>query len=185
MSEYVITCPLCGKRYKLTPKDPSTLVNKSFSCPRCRYTTSFLTLIKDLPAAQPVTYSEPPAPHAKPQIPHGMTKVATDARTQDKAYLSVLGSNSKFILNPGFYILGRKSSDSPATLQLAPDISMSRQHARLSVHFVGGKLKAQIVGLKANNPIFINGKMCAAGQPCMLKSGDKLQLGSTRVIFTI
>lgn len=185
MSEYVITCPFCKRQYKLTPKDPSTLVNKTFSCPKCRYTTSFLTLIKDLPAAQPVTYTEAPVPPVKPQVQHGLTQIATNAGSQDKAYLSVLGCNSKFILKQGFYILGRKSSDSPATLQLAPDISMSRQHARLSVQFVGGRLKAQIVGLKANNPIFVNGKMCAAGQPCMLKSGDKLQLGSTRVIFTI
>ena len=75
-------------------------------------------------------------------------------------------------------------SDSTATLQLAPDISMSRQHARLSVQLVAGKLMAQIVSMKANNPVIVNGKVFAAGQSCTLKSGDSLQLGMTKILFT-
>ena len=104
---------------------------------------------------------------------------------KSKAFISVLGSNERFVLNQGIYILGRKSSDSTATLQLAPDISMSRQHARLVVQAVAGKLMAQIMGLKANNPVIINGKMFAAGKPYTLKSGDRLQLGMTNIVFSI
>ena len=64
MSEYIITCPICRKQYKLTPKDPLTLAQKSFTCPNCRYTTPFPTLIKELTAPQPITRSEgvEPAP---------------------------------------------------------------------------------------------------------------------------
>ena len=47
MPVYIITCPICRKQYKLTPKDPSTLAQKTFSCPNCRYTTPFPTLIKE------------------------------------------------------------------------------------------------------------------------------------------
>ena len=185
MPVYIITCPICRKQYKLTPKDPSTLAQKTFSCPNCRYTTPFPTLIKELAVPQPITRSEGVEPAPINQKMHLATKVSHNAGMQSKAYITVIGSNARFVLHQGIYVLGRKSSDSTATLQLAPDISMSRQHARLAVQIVGGRLMAQIVGLKANNPIFINGKIYAVGQPCTLKSGDKLQLGMTRIVFTI
>lgn len=182
MSIYIITCPICKRQYKLTPKDPSVLVQKIFSCPNCRYSTPFTTLIKDLTSGQPITRSEKIDDTA--QI-HSETKVSVNRNMQTQAYISISGSNSRFILTPGQYVLGRKSSDSSATLQLTPDISMSRQHAKLVVQYVGGKLMAQIVGLKANNPIFVNGKMYLAGRPCTLKSGDMLQLGMTRLVFSV
>lgn len=182
MTFYIITCPVCRKQFKLMPKDPMSLAHKSFSCPNCRYTAPFHTLIKDLPCQSNITIStETDVSHYN----NAKTKVSPNLMKQSKAYLSVLGSNARFVLSQGVYVLGRKSSDSSATLQLAPDISMSRQHARLTVQVVGGKLMAQIIGLKANNPIVVNGRMFAAGQPCTLKSGDKLQLGMTKLVFTI
>lgn len=185
MPKYIITCPICRKQYKLTPKDPSTLAKKTFSCPNCCYTTPFPTLIKELAAPQPITRSEREEPTpVNPQM-HLATKVSQNVGMQPKAYITVIGSNARFVLNQGIYVIGRKSSDSTATLQIAPDISMSRQHARLAVQMVGGRLMAQIIGLKANNPIFVNGKVYAAGQPCTLKTGDKLQFGMTRFVFSI
>lgn len=184
MPVYIITCPICRKQYKLTPKDSSTLAQKTFSCPNCRYTTPFPTLIKELATPQPITRSEGIEPSPTNQKMHSATRVSQNIGMQSKAYITVIGSNARFVLDQGIYVLGRKSSDSTATLQLAPDISMSRQHARLAVQMVGGRLMAQIIGLKANNPIFVNGKAYAAGQPCTLKSGDKLQLGMTIIIFS-
>ena len=163
----------------------SSLAQKTFSCPNCRYTTPFPTLIKELATPQPITRSEGVEPAPINKNMHSATKVSQNVGMQSKAYITVIGSNARFVLNQGIYVLGRKSSDSTATLQLAPDISMSRQHARLAVQMVGGKLMAQIIGLKANNPIFVNGKAYAAGQPCTLKSGDKLQLGMTRIVFSV
>lgn len=185
MSVYIISCPICRKQYKLTPKDPSTLAQKTFSCPNCHYSTPFTTLIKDLPSAEPISPSAGLYMQQANQTVHAPTKVSPNMSTQLRAYLTIVGSNSKFVINQGVYVLGRRSSDSKATLQLAPDISMSRQHARLAVQLVGGKLMAQLVGLKADNPVIINGKAYTAGKPCTLKSGDKLQLGQTRMVFTI
>ena len=183
MAPYIITCPICKKQYKLTPKDPSTLAQKTFSCPNCRYTAPFPSLIKNLAKPQPVTRSDSTD---IPQIQtHNLTKVSTNGGIQGKAYLTVVGNNARFVLSPGIYILGRKSSDSTATLQLAPDISMSRQHARLAVQVIGGRIMAQIIGMKANNPVIINGKVYAAGQPCTLKPGDKLRFGMTLAIYSI
>ena len=60
MSEYIVKCPICRKQYKMTPKDPSTLAQKTFSCPNCHYTTPFTSLIKGLAAPQSQTQSEGP-----------------------------------------------------------------------------------------------------------------------------
>lgn len=183
MPVYIITCPICRKQYKLTPNNLSTLAQKTFSCPNCRYTTPFTALVKDIAVPEPITHSD--APPGVNQKLHSATRITSSPVVQSKVYLTVIGNNAKFILNQGIYVLGRKSSDSTATLQLAPDISMSRQHARLAVQIVGGKLMAQIIGLKANNPIIVNGKVYSSGQPCTLKSGDSLQLGMTKIIFSI
>lgn len=185
MPVHIVTCPICRKQYKITPKDPSALAQKTFSCPNCRYAAPFSTLINDMATPQPAAFPGNGRPASMNPNMHSATKVSTNAGMQPKAYLTVMGSSARFVLNPGIYILGRKSSDSTATLQLAPDISMSRQHARLSVQMVGGRLMAQIIGLKSNNPIVVNGKVYVAGQPYTLKAGDKLQLGSTRIIFSI
>ena len=183
MPVYIITCPICRKQYKLTPNNPSILAQKNFSCPNCRYTTPFTALIKDIAVPEPITRSD--ANPVVNQTLHSATRVTSNPVVNSKAFLTVIGSNAKFILNQGIYVLGRKSSDSTATLQLAPDISMSRQHARLAVQIVGGKLMAQIIGLKANNPIMVNGKIYSSGQPCTLKSGDSIQLGMTKILFSI
>ena len=185
MPVYIFTCPICKQQYKLTPNDPTTLAQKNFSCPKCRYTAPFTSVIKDLPIPQPITRSDGPVAASVSQGMHSATKVAPGIGMQSKAYISVIGNNARYVLSQGVYVLGRKSSDSTASLQLAQDISMSRQHARLAVQTVGGKLMAQIVGLKANNPIFVNGKMYAAGQPYTLKSGDRIQLGMTRIVFSL
>lgn len=184
MENFIITCPICKKKYKLTQKDSSSLAHKIFSCPNCSYSAPFSTLISGLPISQPTTQLGNRIP-SEAQASHSATKVSNNIGMQSNAYLTVMDSNAKFLLNPGVYILGRKSSDSSATLQLTPDISMSRQHARLAVQFVGGKLMAQIVGLKASNPIIVNGRVYAAGQPCTLKSGDNLQFGMTKIVISI
>ncbi len=179
MPAYIITCPICRKQYKMVPKDPSTLAQKSFTCPACRYSSPFSTLIKGLPTSgsAAAAVSTPPSPNK--------TKVRGGSGAQSRAYLTVSSTGAKFVLTQGVYILGRRSSDSTATLQLAPDISMSRQHARFALQMVGGKLMAQIIGLKTNNPILINGKVYAQGQPYTLKSGDILQLGNTVVTYSV
>lgn len=182
MPTYTFSCPICHKPYRLTPKNPASLSQKSFTCLSCRYTAPFSTVIKELSATQPATFSESPQ---KPIMQHAATKVSKREDTLSKVYLTVMNTKARFVLNQGIYILGRKSSDSTATLQLAPDISISRQHARLAVQMVGGRTMAQVIGLKSNNPIYVNGKMYMAGQPCTLKSGDKLQLGMTTVLFSV
>lgn len=184
MSEIIITCPICRKRYKLMPKNMASLATKKFSCPNCQFSAPFSSLVSGIPS-QPITHTEDTNKNVAASGNHLPTKVKDSSGVNAQAYLTVVGTNSKFILNQGVYVVGRRSSDSQATLQVAPDISMSRQHAKLAVQVVAGKLMAQIMGLKANNPIFVNGKMYAASRPCTLKSGDIIQMGTTKLVFTI
>lgn len=186
MPVFVVTCPICKKKYKLTVQDTAILAQKNFTCRNCNYSAPFSQLIKGLPQPQPVTRPGVIQPNPQVGSQHFATKVSSNMGAgQARAYLSVVGNASKFVLNPGIYILGRKSSDSNATLQLAPDISMSRQHARLSVQMIGGMIMAQIQSLKASNPVFVNGSICPVEKQIILKSGDRLQLGATLVLFTI
>lgn len=185
MSELVICCPLCKKQYKLIPKDETTIGEKTFTCPNCRYSTQFKNLIKDLWDGERVTrlHNAGSPPTAKKN--HKDTKISGGPGKQTQAFLTVASTNSKFILGPGIYILGRKSSDSTASLQIAPDITISRQHARMAVQVVGGKLMAQIMGLKEYNPVLINSKILPHGKHYTLKPGDVIQLGQTRCLFSI
>lgn len=181
MPEHIITCPVCKKKYKLTPKDDSKLAQEQFVCPNCKFSAPFKTLLDNIPIAQ----SEISSNATESPAVHKATKIAQGAMQKPLAYLSVVGGSAKFALTTGVYILGRRSSDSQANLQLAPDITMSRQHARLALQYVTGKLMAQIVGIKTNNPIAVNGRVLASGKPYTLKSGDVLRLGATQIFYTV
>ena len=185
MPPIIITCPACQKRYKANkiPSSPQT-----FKC-KCGFQAPLASVLQreglSLVTNSEVPNPMPPAlPNTAPQIVK-KTKVKSGASTEVKAYFTVLGNGAKFVLTPGVYIVGRQSSDSMATLQLAPDIAISRQHARLVVRLVGGKIMAQILNLKSDNPIIINGKALTAGQTQTLRSGDRLQFGTTSVVYTV
>lgn len=185
MPVIVLACPICKKKYKITVDNTAILAQKTFLCPACKYSAPFTQLIKGLPQPQPVTNPNKEKNKTLVAGQHPGTLVRPGmGMSQVQAYLTVLGNGSKYVLNPGIYILGRKSSDSMATLQLAPDIAMSRQHARLSVQLVSGKLMAQIQSMKADNPVLVNGKACPAGKACVLMSGDRITLGNTHVLFS-
>ena len=187
MPPYVITCPACKQRYKAN-KIPSTHV--TFECKKCGYKAPLSSVLQVQGTPQLVSNSEvsnqipPPLPKTAPQVVK-KTKVKAEASGEIKAYFTVPVNGTKIVLTPGVYIVGRQSTDSMATLQLAPDIAISRQHARLTVRSVGGKVMAQILNMKSDNPIIINGKALLAGQTQTLRSGDRLQFGTTIVIYTI
>lgn len=176
MKVYTITCPICQKQYKLTVNNPAALTQKPFLCPNCKNESPFAKMINDIPKPQPVT-----RPGDKMSR---KTVVAKNKENRVNGYLTVVGSNNKFVLNQDIYIIGRKSSDSTANLQVAPDITISRKHARLTIQHVGDKVNAVVIGLKHDNPIIVNSKVYEAGVPCTLKTGDKLKLGTTEMVFT-
>lgn len=187
MPTHEITCPACHQRYRAN-KIPSTPV--TFTCKKCGYQAPLASVLRGEGPSQLVTKSETPnsQPSAQPNVGPRVvkkTKLNAGAGNEVKAYLTVLSNGTKFVLSSGVHILGRQSSDTMATLQLAPDIAISRKHARLIVQSVGGKVMAQIVNLKEDNPIIINGKPLSFGQSRTLRPGDILQFGTTNVVYSV
>lgn len=223
MGRYIVTCPICKKRYGLPPCTPADLISRMFVCPNCKYTTEYTTLIKGLVAPPPQNPAPPTNPVMQPMGgpmgqppmggPMGQPPVGTPmggpmgqpmanggAKTkvahaggmnqqqpqpqQPQMVLHVLSDDTRIPLMPGNHTLGRRSSDSTATIQLAPDPYMSRVHATLFVTTVGGKVVSQIRNMKRENPIFVNGNPLHENKVQTLKVGDRLQIGMTNIVYT-
>lgn len=108
---------------------------------------------------------------------------------QQKKYgfrISFQGTRPSTIIlpNQGQFTLGRKSSDSTANIKLSPDMAMSRVHAGMRIILLpeGGK-KFQITSVKDSNPIYVNGMAILRGKAINLKTGDRIQMGETELIF--
>ena len=97
-----------------------------------------------------------------------------------RGFFLIKESGKVIPLAQGRHILGRDSSDSGATLRIAPDPYMSRRHAHLEVVAIGGGvLRSMITGLNSGNDIFINGGRIRPGATVQLTPGDEILLGMT------
>lgn len=184
MKEIKISCPGCHKSFTLKTQNPNALMAKEFKCPKCGFSAPFSMLIGGRVADNPALHTHIAGGGLAPSAGFGglKTKVAGQAQMGSMS-LVVESTGRSFQLMPGAYILGRASSDSKATLKLAPDPYMSRQHARLVVSSSYGKMQCQLCGLASTNPIFINNKKIPQGSAVTLKSGDKILLGMTTILF--
>lgn len=172
MPSYKITCPFCSKQFKLTTENPQSLAGKEFRCKGCNHVISL---------SQVLHLEEQSVLVPTVGDPTHIVGVASKGRV----ILEILSTGDRIALGEGQYTIGRRSSDSQATVQLAPDPYMSRLHARLAAKAVGERFVVQVASVKSNNPVFQNGKVCNVGQPYTLCSGDRLQFGGTQVSVTI
>ncbi|MGM9853597.1 MAG: FHA domain-containing protein [Muribaculaceae bacterium] len=107
----------------------------------------------------------------------------TDSQTrvsQNAPVTLVLESGRRIPIFPGEHILGRDSSDSGAEIHVAPDIYMSRSHARLSVA-VGpdNSVQCSLTPLESANSIVVNSRALRTGEQTTLANGDRVLLGIT------
>lgn len=107
-----------------------------------------------------------------------------------KAYLQIYFKGMDFgnigLPDSGFFNLGRRSSDSTASIKLTPDMSMSRVHAGMrTVKTPAGQIVYQITPAKEKNPVFVNGAAVGKGKAFNLKNGDKIRMGETDIIFKL
>ncbi len=112
---------------------------------------------------------------------HGKTQVAN----KPLGILTVLDGGKSFRFGQGVFVLGRDSSDSKATIKIARDPYMSRQHAKLSAANVGGISTCLLTCISQSNPIYINGQKINSGTPAPLRNGDRILLGMTTVVLNI
>lgn len=183
-----IECPQCHGRFTLKAPNLQAMASKSFSCPKCGFSAPFGQLMSaaGIPV-QPARPVPPPAPMhthisggGMPQPVGGKTSIASG---NNLATLTVVDSGRKFNLSQGDYTLGRESSDSRASLRIAPDHYMSRLQAQLKVaRGADGKPDCVITGVAATNPIFVNNVCLNPGQATRLKNGDVVLLGVTKVV---
>lgn len=221
MASFIITCPICGKKYKLSTENPAGLASQEFRCKQCKYCAPMSKVVPNLPRpaapAAPAAMPQRPAaapsiapgirpgmPQAAPAMPQaapgavpgmapgmppagGMPRktVVSPRANSPRAFLTIVGTGVRFTISEGQYTIGRRSSDSNASIQLAPDPYMSRLHARLAAKVINGRLVVQVCSTKADNPIIINGNACPPGVPQTLRANDHLQLGMTHVVFIV
>lgn len=172
MPSFKITCPFCSKQFKLTTENPQSLAGKEFRCKGCNHIISLSQVLHlEEKSVLPPTV--------------GDSTHIVGVASKGKVILEILSTGDRIALGEGQYTLGRRSSDSQATVQIAPDPYMSRLHARLAAKALGGRFIVQVCSVKSGNPVFLNGKVCNAGQPYTLSSGDRMQLGGTQVTVTI
>lgn len=210
MSTTKIICPQCGRSYTLRCDNMQAMANVTFRCPKCGYTTNYGQLLRRAGAQSgqmPSYNTDPLKTHlGGPSVPGGMSipggmnrpvtggmnrpvpggmNVAMDkthvAAPSEGVTLIVADSGRRFPISNGIFTLGRMSSDSRASVKLAPDPYMSRMHARLEVSGNMGKVLCSITPLNSVNKIFVNGYPIAEGQKVTLSAGDELLLGMTKV----
>lgn len=185
-------CPGCHRTFSLKTTNPASVMHKLFRCPKCGYNSPYSSLmgaanVQDNPALHTHIAGGGLVQNAVGTFGEQKTKMAGQAMmgAKSKVALVVESTGMSFPLMPGTYILGRASSDSKATLKLAPDPYMSRQHARLVFDPLtsGIKTEFQLCGLTSTNPIFVNDKKIPTGQTVIIHPNDKILLGMTTVIL--
>lgn len=170
-----IVCPRCRKCFTVKAPDLSVLQTKTFRCPNCGFSAPFTQLLGK-PAGQASLHTHiaggGETPGGKTRMAHG--SIATVS-------LVIEETGRSFPIPQGSYTVGRESSDSRATLRLAPDPYMSRMHARLDVAAGQNGTACSITPMSSANKVYVNNRPLAEGERAELKDGDRVLLGMTSV----
>ena len=188
MKVVTMTCPgTCGKRYKITISDKD-LASSTWTCPNCGYSAPFSVIAQmghkpdNMPPIsnkdKTVINNDGTGNHTTPASPR--TQFATA-----KWELKIIGTNFTIPLpvESGKYVMGRNSGDSTATIKVAPDRTISREHAMLYIKNQGGNFTFHIMGLKDNNPILINNQILPARRIVMLQENATIKMGKVSLML--
>ena len=177
MSTTPIICPQCRKRYTIKAQNLSAISGQRFQCPKCGYATTIGAMLRSSAGGPPnVLKTHIAGGQAKPV---GGTQVVS---RNNIVTLVVESTGMTFPLSQGVYTLGRQSSDSRASLQIAPDRYMSRLQANLEVSMLPTGAMCRIMGVSSTNRIFVNNREIEPNSAAVLKNGDSLLLGMTKVL---
>lgn len=158
----------------------------SFKCPHCGQSTPFREIFGCAPAMAPNS-QQPLKTHIAGGVGYPATAGSQKTRVVKTGPLAIVVENSgrRIPVGVGSYILGRDSSDSGASIKVAPDPYMSRLHARLDITREGNRMKCVIQPLKSSNAVIINSERVEEGQEKAIKPNDKVVLGMTTIHFEI
>lgn len=191
----IIKCPNCESLFNLRHK-----ATKTFTCPKCKHKAPFQEIIdfsksleeNDNPEIKETVAQSDQATRVVINNVGEKTMLVPGLQLQvpKSASLQVTFKGVKLcelqLPKTGNYNLGRRSSDSKAQIKVAPDMTMSRVHAAMrTVKGPDGNPSYQITTIKPENPVYVNGKEIERGKICVLKSGDRIRLGETDLIFKL
>lgn len=178
MAKTRLTCPRCRATFTLQAPSLEGLANKIFKCPKCGYTTSFGQLLGS--DARPTVPLRTKIGGGAP-LPPGARTVVSAPVISPAVTLRILPAGRSFTLQQGVYTLGRDSSDSQASVRLAPDPYMSRQQVRLEIMHKPGATSCRLICLNTTNPVFVNDRQVDPHFGVELRNGDILLMGMTKV----
>lgn len=190
MKVVTMTCPgTCGKRYKITITDKD-LACGTWTCPNCGYSAPFSVISQ---TAQGNNNLPPiPGSDVKTTISLSDTGRPTSPATHRtqlaaaKWELKIIGTN--FIIplpaESGQYVMGRNSGDSTATIKVAADKSISREHAMLYIKNQGGNFTFHIMGLKDYNPLVVNNQTLPPRKAVQIQENTTIKMGKVSLLLT-
>lgn len=91
-----------------------------------------------------------------------------------------------FALHKGSNIIGRKDADTVQDINISGDMSISRRSVDLRVEVITGGGYSYILNvLNAKNPVRVNNTPLHTGKSMMLRPGDVIMLGNTKLMLTV
>lgn len=185
MSEIKIKCPTCGKILRL--QDSPTINTATFTCPVCK---------EKHVVGNCQRYVEQPKPQhpvsEETQYGAASSRMGGAEKTQISSAPVKIGSlvddasGTRYQLQLGTNIVGRKAATSPATIQIVDNSGyMSRNHASIEVRNAGGKMLHIFKNTKNQNPSYVNDVLVQNVDQLILNDGDRLKLGGKKLTFKL
>lgn len=156
-------CPHCGQ--PLAFKRPETGYGVSITCPKCQNHISVIIREKA------IRLPEQPSQMRMPQL------VMTEGPQTNK---------QTFTLCRGSNIVGRKDDDVVQDIAISGDMTISRRSVEISVSMMtGGGFSFMLKVLNAKNPVYANSTPLHTGDSILLRPGDTIMLGSTKLMLRV
>lgn len=159
---------------------------KSVMCPRCKTTVA---VPNALPKDNPVIICPTCKARLRVQPDTGETQFA-EGKSDQKVIGCLVCRGEAYQLSEGVNIIGRKSSKSTATLQIATDDqSMSRRHAEIKViKLESGRYKAVLRDIREDwkmekEPMYYTDMKIYPEDQIDLENGDIFKMGDTLVKY--
>lgn len=195
MNEIIqIKCPFDGA--VLSVKNQPGIENKQVTCPICKNKYPFSQYRKVVATPKPTAEEHTSYPTEYPKYDDGEDTQFTqrDPKTDlDTAKISGLGqlrvleTNRVIVLKPGTYVIGRKSANSPANIQIDTGAarSMSRQHLELIVERTPhGTYKHKVRLFKEKvNATFVNNMPLSKSDTIILADQDIIKMPDATLRF--
>lgn len=185
MNEIKIKCPTCGKILRL--QDSPTINTATFTCPVCKekHVVGNCQRFVEQPKPQQQAAEET-------QYGPALSHMGGGEETQIASAPIQIGSlvdntnGTRYQLQLGANIVGRKATTSPATIQIVDNSGyMSRNHASIEVRNAGGKMLHIFKNTKNQNSSYVNDVLVQNGDQLILNDGDRLKLGEKKLTFKL